>query len=395
MKTFGKCLAILAVGLSSAASAADVTIVVTGSTALRGSTHQSILNDLTANGDGGAVQYGYVGGTLGAASQAIFKRSYNGDNVIVKTHWSGSVEGIRALASDITVPVLPDATPVSTGGTGSASAATTATVVANIAIADNLPAATAFVGEGFNELTSTPVAILPFKWIANNGSQALNITPLTARAILGAGRLRKSFFTGVLTDNTNNLRVYAYGRNFGSGTRVIQLSEIGYGVANPVVQYEASTTTSTQITAQAVTAAGTVLGQSVSAGDNGYSSGGTLADIMRRSSGTGTNINPSTIIIAPMGLDDANRATAPTGVGNGPAVECTYNGVAYSEDNVKSGRYSYWSNGQLLYRTAEPDGTVKTFADRVAADIATVTAPIKDADMQVSRSSDGGTITAK
>ena len=400
MKTTAKFLALLATGIVGTASAANVTIVITGSSAMRAPTHQSILNDLTTNGSGTALTYGYTGTSLGSATQAIFKRAYGADQLTVKTIWTGSVDGIRALASTgVTVAVLDDTVTTTTGGQSGLAAGTVA-ATANVAVADNLVASTSFVGTGFTALTSQPIAILPFKWVTNNGSPALNVTPQLVRALYGSGSLPKSLFTGVQTDD--GATVYAYGRNFASGTRVIQLSETGYGVANPVSQYEAKTTTgdgvvggtADVIATQGFTAAGTVLGESVAAGNNGYSSGGTLADILRRASGSGIG-GTNAIILAPMGLDDANRCLANPGTTfNGPGTECLFNGVAYSEAAVKNGSYTFWSNAQLLYRTGQT-GVVKTFADRVALNVTNVTAAIKLADMAVERFSDGGTVGAK
>jgi hypothetical protein len=80
----------------------------------------------------------------------------------------------------------------------------------------------------------------------------------------------------------------------------------------------------------------------------------------------------------------------PTAV-NAGAVELTYNGVAYSVDAVKEGRYTFWGYQHLMYQPTL-DAAKKTVADALAAKITTVTAPIKLMDMKCSRTTDGAAV---
>src|SRR5262249_33230558 len=68
---------------------------ITGSTAYRLQTNTTILAMYDAVP---AVQYGYTGGTLGGANQAIFVGNIGGVAINTFTSWNGSEAGIQGVA---------------------------------------------------------------------------------------------------------------------------------------------------------------------------------------------------------------------------------------------------------------------------------------------------------
>jgi hypothetical protein len=71
-----------------------------------------------------------------------------------------------------------------------------------------------------------------------------------------------------------------------------------------------------------------------------------------------------------------------------------WNGVAYSADNVREGKYTCWSYEHLMYRPTL-SGSAKTVADQIANQIKTADASVSGillSTMNVSRSVEGGVI---
>ncbi len=103
MKSFKKLLLsasllVLAFAGSSQAQIPGGTTVVriTGSTAYRAAVHQAILTLL-----GSSNQTAYVGSNIAGANNAIFYGSYAGSPIVIKTDWTGSVGGIKALTQNL------------------------------------------------------------------------------------------------------------------------------------------------------------------------------------------------------------------------------------------------------------------------------------------------------
>ena len=71
----------------------------------------------------------------------------------------------------------------------------------------------------------------------------------------------------------------------------------------------------------------------------------------------------------------------------------TYNGVDYSEAKVIEGQYTLWSYERLLYRSGT-SGVVKSCADAIATKIYDAVSTLNLFDMQVSRPTDAGLVTA-
>lgn len=330
MKTTILAAGIAALALVQSASA-DVTIHLTGSSAFRAATSNGILNIMTF--PGGGQGYAYDGASFTGATYQIFKGVVSGIPGVttVKTQWSGSVEGIRDVSAGNNISFLIDAQTVSTGGTSGAStaAANLAAEPAEVALADNTQNSTAFKTPAIN--TVFKVGIVPFAFVAGQNTPATftNLTAQLEKAIVGSGFILTSLITGNAADTT---RIYAMGRYPGSGTRLTTLAEIGYGTLTPVTQYHPVTKTGNTINNIDITAAGLS-----NAGDDGETSGGSLADILRLNSTSVTDnfdgTGPQSIgIISYLGENDSYRAVfgigGSSGTGAGNARYLSYNGVS-------------------------------------------------------------------
>jgi hypothetical protein len=253
-------------------------------------------------------------------------------------------------------------------------------------------------------LTEQTVAVVPFKWVRNNGSPSTwnNITPQLANALYaGSGKLPLALFTGLASDQPTN--VYALGRNADSGTRLTAFAETGVGVFNAVQQYyplNGATVIKSGgtlvVTDQKLVPTDTVNGITFDVGNSGYNSGGDLAAAMK-ATGSATATNVHGFYVTYLGLSDAYTAIS------GGAVEIAYNGVTYSTNAVQEGQYTFWGYEHLDYRTGYT-APGKTVADLIAnkinsqdADVIPstgnpVAAGIRLRFMNASRSTDGGTV---
>src|SRR5215831_3477795 len=225
MKT-PKTLIATIVALACVSVAQATTVRITGSTAYRGQTHNAILHIYDSG-----VTYGYTGASFGGASQAIFHGTIGGNSVDIKTSWSGSEGGIQTVSGSVGISFLGDSTPTSTGGTPNATAGGE-TAVPDVAMSDSYQSSSAFFGlyhgvtyPTLTESTNSPVGIVVFKFLANNGAPGglTNITTQQARALWGAGTLSLAFFTGNNADE--NKTVVATGRDPDSGTRLTGMAE--------------------------------------------------------------------------------------------------------------------------------------------------------------------------
>jgi hypothetical protein len=96
-------------------------------------------------------------------------------------------------------------------------------------------------------------------------------------------------------------------------------------------------------------------------GNTGFSSGGSLAAVMGVSTTTTIDhVNTGTAgfsTIAYLGYNDAKTA-----LGDG-AVECSYDGVPFSTNNIINGTYSFWGN-EYIYKAnnVTSGGTPEAYA---------------------------------
>lgn len=374
--------AMLGLAIHSEALAVDK-LYITGSTAFRAQAHTAITNILSPG-----FVYAYSGASASGASRAIYSGTLiaNSQPVIIKTSWSGSTLGMKAVSAGVLTDYLTDATTMSTGGT--ANATTVGDIVnPDAGMADSFQNSTKF---NTPTLTFQQVGIIPFKWIGNEGSGAAGITNMTtflAQPLYGNGSLPLSFWTGVAGDSTKF--VYAYGRDEGSGTRTVAFAESGVGSNAIVTQYKLTVSGDT-ITAAIpypptpVTGLGTSL-----EGNGGESSGGTVATNMgKTSAAVSVSGGPAAqaYFVAYVGETDANNAIA------AGATELTWNGVPFSLDNIKNGKYTFWSYQHVTYKS-DIDAAKKAIADALAARIRDFDSPILLTDMKVVRTADGGTVT--
>jgi hypothetical protein len=165
--------------------------------------------------------------------------------------------------------------------------------------------------------------------------------------------------------------IYATGRDFDSGTRTIAYIESAIGALTVTQQYDIST--GNKYPAKAIN------GISFGVGNGGESSGGTLATKMTQTTAVRTYVTY-------LSINDYTATAQPGG-----ATALTWNGVAYTANDVIEGRYTFWSYENLAYR-ASYTGLGKQFADAVATQITNETSPILLSAMQVGRAVDGGAI---
>lgn len=460
---------LLAVSMVASASAADVTIYITGSTAYRANTYAAIAHlivpgSLSVTHDGGVDTVNVSSSKFSSATHASIvgtltnSGTLNGSTIQVLTSWSGSEAGIASLAKTNGVGALvqfisPTATtyPASVGS-GNGDATLTFTVTnggfassdfngalpavsqyPDIAMCDTWNTASQFkpnakyqgvVYSGLTEATGGAVGIVPFVWVCTTttkgGAAISNISSQTARALYdGTGYLKLNALTGVATDTVSY--VFALGRNPESGTRLSCFAEPGIGATAGTKQYMPvalgglTNTDSGRITAANVfggvstlatwpSYTSAVTGNTVSAGNGGYDSGGELCKAVANSTSTLTVSSPSftanngagvtATLVAYTGINDAKAL-----VGSNDLNKLTYNGVelpltggVWDFSPIKTGKYTLWGYEHLYYRTT-PGTNVAAYGDALAAQIRTADAQIiLDSSVLVSRAADGGKV---
>jgi hypothetical protein len=263
----------------------------------------------------------------------------------------------------------------------------TGTAQSDIAFSDVSKAATPFKNASLQPASST-VGVVTFTMVGNASFPTSSVTSISAqnfRAMLANDGVPMSLVTGLTNDATN--RIYATGRNDGSGTRTTYMAETGHGITTTVKQFlvgsiNAGTTNITRIykvpaggTNAALTSAGnvglttsnasTIWGQNI-AGNGGYASGSSLRSDLGRTStnvviydADGSVLRTNNIaLVSFLSTSDA-RAARTNGVG---AVVLGYNGVrldglaaggsitAADTNKVVRGAYTAWSFQQMYRR---------------------------------------------
>jgi hypothetical protein len=382
-------LAIACVSLAQA----QTTVRITGSTAYRGNTHNAILHIYDSG-----VNYCYTGTSFSGASQAIFQGTIGGSPVTIKTSWTGSEAGIQTVAASLSIPFLVQAAPTAApGGNAAQSCTSTELAVPDVALSDTFQSSSAFLGlyrgifyPVLTESPNSPVGIVPFKFLANNGAPAglTNITSQQARALFGAGTLSLAFFTNNHLDESKT--VIATGRDAFSGTRLIAMAETGLGPLASVKHWEPLDSAG-----NLVRTVGTPIHHftpwrdiNIVIFNGGYSSGGDLSKMM-------ANTCPANFtVVSYAGVADADNNALPNG-----AIELSYNGVTlgntggnYNNATVLTeGKYTFWGYEHLYYRSNTPV-EVRLIADALALQLQTVDAQVLLSSMKVSRTTDGSVI---
>lgn len=430
-----KILATSALALIAVTTAhADTVIHITGSTAFRSATVAAITGLMTSprsawDNNGGSS----ISGANRCVIQGAIASVPAAGVVTVKCSWSGSTGGIKTVVENIPVTNWMSITnlPVSgtQGVTNPSFALDTGTFpgessLADICMQDSLQASTGFTSA---TLVETKVGVIPFEWVAGNGAPSTldNITPLLAQAVISGGA-PLSQFTGNIADTTY---VYAAGRDFDSGTRLSCLAETGVGIFGGVqhVQAESFTggnagTATAQIARVRYTPATTLLGQDFLVGNSGYSSGGTLADVLATPGAataqtSGGTVDPSEeLLFGPghligyLGRADANRACKTDVITGNTAHRMKWCGLqlwngpigasgapaSYNDNLIAEGVYQLWEYEWLGYRSSYT-GNGKAVADALALRIKNTVSPatggINLSTMHVSKATEGGLIT--
>jgi hypothetical protein len=409
-----KSLLIGASALGFAASAQAQTVInITGATAFRSAAHSAIMASFNQSGALGttwnyATNNAAGSGTMG---RAIYKGTFPGitGTTVIRTSWTGSVEGVRALTKPTLVAetYLKDSNLNLSGFTagvkGGASDTETSTSHA-FAFADMRQAA-APAAYASPKLNGGPVGVIAFAPVINKDANAAitNITINQFRRLVSAGTLPLSMLTG---NASSNGTVYNVQRNDGSGTRVIHLAEIGHGPANLTKGYVLTGSSSLDIPVLAPLTANTTTNPSTQnsndyrstsvLGNGGYTSGGTIATFMRLPSSGNFNI------VSWLGTPDAVTAY---NSGSGGRV-LAYNGEKLDgiaagaltdadRDKIRTGKYSAWSFENLFYVGTLASGSAKKAVyDKLVANIPSNlgTAGVAISTMSVTRTTDGGTI---
>lgn len=370
MKT--KLIPLLSLALISAAQSQTV-IDIAGSTAGRSAVHTQILALLTDE------TYAYDGtGAASSAARAIYTGTYNGQSYIIRTYWSGSVNGVRDVAQQIQQNQYFATSVVGTAAGQNINPATPLAAAApatapEIGFSDVFQTSTAFSSPLL--ASEDEVGIIPFKFFKNDGASAglTNMTPGLARALYGSlGELPLHMFTGVATDAKI---VYATGRNSDSGTRITAMAEAGYGVFNIVNQYTGTVTGG--VTASPLTFSG----------DSGSSSGSGVSGLLAGTFADGD-------IVGYIGASDWGAAVT------GGASELAWNGVTLGtavgwEEKIRNGQYTFWGylHQNRMTLTGPALGFYNALRDALLA--APGSGIITESSMIVRRDGDGAPVGPK
>ena len=445
MKKTNLILAAAAAVLATTSAQADVVIHITGSTAFRAGTITAIQNLMGGTGTFKAAYSTTSGTSTTSSGRSIIQGSIasvpTAGVVTFKCSWSGSTGGIKTVVQDIPVTTWPSITnlPVANGVNSFTDAAMGygldfpgETDKADVTMEDTTQAATGFTTVTLDEIR---VGVIPFEFVAGNQAPAAlnSITPLQFQAAVSGGA-PLSLFTGVPADVSG--RVYIAGRNFDSGTRLCTLTNCGLSPFSGVRHVEAILTgtagqASGNIAGLRLYKAETVLGQAFTVGNSGYSSGGTLADVLATPGAstavTAVGLVPGTSttilaaerlrlgaghLIAGLGRSDAARACKTDVITGNTARRLTFNGVkiwngttfnangtpvaGYNDALITEGVYTFWEFQNLAYRQSYA-GEARTVADALAAEITAnvpSSAGIKLSDMHVTKAVEGGVVTS-
>ncbi|MDB6003551.1 MAG: hypothetical protein JWR15_538 [Prosthecobacter sp.] len=368
-QTVLKTLAAMAL-FTASASAANVTINLTGSTAFRAATNAAILASL------GSPTYAYNEATAGdgfnKCTYAIIKGTHNGNNITVRVFWAGSVEGVQYPSTGVSLAkFIPTTQATSGGGTNLGNVTFSDPGVVDAGMSDVFKSSAGFPDA---DLQDTQVGVVPFVFVTHPNAPFSNMNSQLMKVVYGQDY---AFLSNFIAGGSSTVSVYGCGRNSDSGTRVTTLAETGYGYTNSVYQYTATVNGTTTLS----------FAQN-SPANNGASSGGTLAKSLAK---------PSS--------DTVGWGVGYIGVGDlqGTNLTMTYNGQAYSPANIKNGSYTLWGYEHCFVAARVRDagtGTddearknwINSMTGLLIAD-PSASAGIKLSDMTVTRPGDGAAIT--
>lgn len=365
-------VAVVASALTGAAQTVEVKI--TGSTAFRSTVQNSIAALYTSAG-GSSTRTGTIG-----ANQVTWTGTmptlYGSSTVVVKTSFSGSVEGIvnllgAANPSGVTQPAYlnpGDTTPTDNN------------TVADVAFSDVVQDTTLYAAPAYTALDGNIVGVVTFGWFRGSATSAATLSNITGQqinALIPNGTIAKSLFTGSAADASTP--VYLVGRNALSGTRLVTQADAQYGANSDSGLYNLVSNVATQDTSASP----------------GFTSGGGVRGVLQNSTTTDA-------FVGYLSINDGQSIIA---------QNLTYNGVSGNpttmKADVRNGRYSLWSYQNVFYKPGlsaqkkllfkgnsnsnpiNSNGLIKAIDTTLATDYGN----IQLSTMNVTRPSDGGPIT--
>jgi len=388
MKTFGltKLAGVMALVITSAASAQTNIIHITGAQADRNQLHTAIPHILNPG-----YVYGYAGSSLLGANQAEFRGTTIVGNypVDIKTSLLGSTGGIQALVQNLTLNnTWFNGTNLTTGGTANL-AGPLESAPADVSISDSFQSSTLFTSP---LLVDKVIGATPVVAVKNAGSPAAlsNVTSLVAQALLGEGEIPLAQFTG--NTNDESIIVAAIGRDENAGQRLIPFAETGFGIFSSPFQYQPLISGQAGPTSGTVTniipwPVNTVLGTTYPVGHSGYSTGSALAAALNT---PGSSNAFGGFFVSFLAVNDSLSLTNNNGAGS-----LTYNGVPYSYQAVAEGKYTLWAYTHWFYQSGY-SGNPKTVADQIANQIKTTDGAVTGVllgDLKVGRTIEGGVVS--
>lgn len=248
-KTIALAAALLALGN---AAFADVTVYLTGATAFRTATLNTISNRFANAGTPSfTIATDSSAASWNSGVNVSFRGNFPGVAGVTTIHasFNGSVEGIQAITTTDSDPTyFPDS--VFSGASNSATGViltnrTDAKVAqrSDIAFSDVSINSTPYKNSSVLPGADSKVGAIVFTMLGNEGTDTntpyplSNITSKQFRALLEQGRMRLSFFNGETNSLSTNTWVYLTGRNDGSGTRTVYTAETGHGFTKLANQY--------------------------------------------------------------------------------------------------------------------------------------------------------------
>jgi hypothetical protein len=442
MKNTKSILMAAAAALTIASASANEVIYITGATAFRSAANNTLYSKYGQN------LYAYSGAATNTADAiALYFTNCtlpNGNKADLAVTWTGSEGGIQSVASPagnpVTVPFY-NKTQISNAAVAGTLAGSapyklaqpdTANMIAGtytslqkgqVGCSDSFQASSRFAanrrasdGKTYRSLTMQEVGVVPYAWIASKGFADTfpdrNISYFNAFQALRDGYISGNAISGKEADADVN--IFTVGRNVDSGTRVIALANLRYGVTAALNQWEC-TASGGNITKMIFHPAKTLNGVSTPVGGGGESSGGVVASYMTNVI-TDSTINDdyflasTNYLIGYVSVADISSARRTAGLRplkyNGVEGRCHDNASFTTLDagytNICNGSYPYWGYEFVTYDNTQITANGKNFADDIVTSIRSfastnsIIAPnIKLSDMKVERSADGGVLLNK
>jgi len=302
---------------------------------------------------------------------------YGDQTVVIKTSFSGSVEGIVNLVGAANPSGVTQPGYINADGTLDASTA------ADAAMSDVFQDTTTYSNAaGFPALNDISVGAVTFGWYRGATADAAslaNVQPQLLNALFANGNINKSLFTGLAADS--GVAVYLVGRNALSGTRLVTQADSFWGANSDSALYKLVGNAPTLDTAATP----------------GFTSGSGVRTVLQSTTSTGP-------FVGYLSNNDGNAIST---------QRLNYNGIPFSKDAVKNGSYTLWSYQHLFYRPtiaaskkvlfegklnpSKPlisDGLVKAIDNLLVAGDASQN-NIALSQMTVERTGDGVPVTAK